>query len=270
MNLVYSIFAANPSPLLRSSRERPPSQSRLPRRRPRHAVPPRHQGAAQGNAAAGGQADHPVRRRGGRRLGPRQHHPGHRPRQERHRGPFRRVDRTRDVPRGPRQDRAARRGPQDLESDQRRVRPPGRAARPGSRRARHARADRRRAVRRHPGRRRDRRRPAGDQPDDRRLRARRRAGARRRARAARRDLQATASSPPTAGVSLGDGIYEVADLVEKPAPQDAPSDLAIIGRYILTPDIFPALAATQERPHGRDSAHQRPARAAPAAADLCV
>jgi UTP--glucose-1-phosphate uridylyltransferase len=50
---------------------------------------------------------------------------------------------------------------------------------------------------------------------------------------------------PDAGPSLGEGIYRVKDLVEKPARADAPSDLAIIGRYILTPDIFPALAATQ-------------------------
>jgi UTP--glucose-1-phosphate uridylyltransferase len=40
-------------------------------------------------------------------------------------------------------------------------------------------------------------------------------------------------------------VYQVVDLVEKPARQDAPSDLAIIGRYILTPDIFAALAATK-------------------------
>jgi UTP--glucose-1-phosphate uridylyltransferase len=40
------------------------------------------------------------------------------------------------------------------------------------------------------------------------------------------------------------GVYRIRDLVEKPAVQDAPSDLAIIGRYILTPDIFPALEAT--------------------------
>jgi UTP--glucose-1-phosphate uridylyltransferase len=44
---------------------------------------------------------------------------------------------------------------------------------------------------------------------------------------------------------LGDGVYRVRDLVEKPAREDAPSDLAIIGRYVLTPDIFPALAATK-------------------------
>jgi UTP--glucose-1-phosphate uridylyltransferase len=47
------------------------------------------------------------------------------------------------------------------------------------------------------------------------------------------------------GDRLGAGVYEVRDLVEKPAKQDAPSNLAIIGRYVLTPDIFPALAATQ-------------------------
>lgn len=44
---------------------------------------------------------------------------------------------------------------------------------------------------------------------------------------------------------LGDGIYRVRDLVEKPPKEEAPSDLAIIGRYVLTPDIFPALAATK-------------------------
>ena len=43
---------------------------------------------------------------------------------------------------------------------------------------------------------------------------------------------------------LGAGVYQVSDLVEKPKAEDAPSDLAIIGRYILTPDIFPALART--------------------------
>jgi len=40
---------------------------------------------------------------------------------------------------------------------------------------------------------------------------------------------------------LGGNVYEVLDLVEKPDPRDAPSNLAIIGRYVLTPDIFPIL-----------------------------
>jgi UTP--glucose-1-phosphate uridylyltransferase len=37
------------------------------------------------------------------------------------------------------------------------------------------------------------------------------------------------------------GVYKIRDLVEKPPQKEAPSNLAIIGRYILTPDIFPAL-----------------------------
>jgi len=41
--------------------------------------------------------------------------------------------------------------------------------------------------------------------------------------------------------ALADRIYEVTDLVEKPKEEDAPSDLAIIGRYVLTPEIFPIL-----------------------------
>ena len=44
---------------------------------------------------------------------------------------------------------------------------------------------------------------------------------------------------------LRDGIFQVRDLVEKPPREEAPSDLAIIGRYVLTPDIFPCLGATK-------------------------
>lgn len=43
------------------------------------------------------------------------------------------------------------------------------------------------------------------------------------------------------GVKEKDGVYRVQNLVEKPDASSAPSDLAIIGRYILTPDIFSAL-----------------------------
>ena len=46
------------------------------------------------------------------------------------------------------------------------------------------------------------------------------------------------------GKSLKEGIYSVEEMVEKPQPQDAPSNLAIIGRYILTPDIFDILRNT--------------------------
>jgi UTP--glucose-1-phosphate uridylyltransferase len=40
------------------------------------------------------------------------------------------------------------------------------------------------------------------------------------------------------------GVYKIRDMVEKPTRAEAPSNLAIIGRYILTPDIFPILEAT--------------------------
>jgi UTP--glucose-1-phosphate uridylyltransferase len=43
---------------------------------------------------------------------------------------------------------------------------------------------------------------------------------------------------------LPKGVFKVRDLVEKPPKEEAPSDLAIIGRYILTPDIFDSLAET--------------------------
>lgn len=44
---------------------------------------------------------------------------------------------------------------------------------------------------------------------------------------------------------IGNGIYLVKDMVEKPSPNEAPSNLAIIGRYILTPGIFTALEHTK-------------------------
>ena len=43
---------------------------------------------------------------------------------------------------------------------------------------------------------------------------------------------------------MGDGVHRIHDLIEKPPAHEAPSNLAIIGRYILTPDIFPELDAT--------------------------
>ena len=40
---------------------------------------------------------------------------------------------------------------------------------------------------------------------------------------------------------LADGLYQVLGLVEKPSPDKAPSNLGIVGRYVLTPEVFPAL-----------------------------
>jgi UTP--glucose-1-phosphate uridylyltransferase len=47
-----------------------------------------------------------------------------------------------------------------------------------------------------------------------------------------------------AGEQLRDGIYRVERMVEKPKAAEAPSNLAIIGRYILTPDIFDIIRGT--------------------------
>lgn len=52
------------------------------------------------------------------------------------------------------------------------------------------------------------------------------------------------------GESLKDGIYRVDEMVEKPDQADAPSNLAIIGRYILTPDIFEIIEQTPPGANG--------------------
>ena len=48
-----------------------------------------------------------------------------------------------------------------------------------------------------------------------------------------------------AGESMRDGLYRVERMVEKPSAEEAPSNLAIIGRYILTPDIFDIIRETE-------------------------
>lgn len=53
-----------------------------------------------------------------------------------------------------------------------------------------------------------------------------------------------------AGSEIDEGLLMVSDMVEKPSLQDAPSNLAIIGRYILTSDIFRILAETKPGKNG--------------------
>ena len=48
-----------------------------------------------------------------------------------------------------------------------------------------------------------------------------------------------------AGQPISDELIRVEKMVEKPSPEDAPSNLAIIGRYILTPDIFDLIHDTE-------------------------
>jgi UTP--glucose-1-phosphate uridylyltransferase len=49
---------------------------------------------------------------------------------------------------------------------------------------------------------------------------------------------------------IADGLHKVVDLVEKPSPSDAPSNLAVIGRYVLPPEIFPILRKTRPGKNG--------------------
>ena len=53
-----------------------------------------------------------------------------------------------------------------------------------------------------------------------------------------------------AGEAMGDSLYRVDKMVEKPAAEDAPSNLAVIGRYILTPDIFEIIRDTPPGKNG--------------------
>jgi UTP--glucose-1-phosphate uridylyltransferase len=46
------------------------------------------------------------------------------------------------------------------------------------------------------------------------------------------------------GEHVGERIYQITEMVEKPKPDQAPSNLAVIGRYILPPEIFPILEKT--------------------------
>lgn len=48
-----------------------------------------------------------------------------------------------------------------------------------------------------------------------------------------------------AGIEIEDNLFKVDNMVEKPEPKDAPSNLAIIGRYILIPEIFDIIETTQ-------------------------
>ncbi|MDP6652140.1 MAG: UTP--glucose-1-phosphate uridylyltransferase GalU [Gammaproteobacteria bacterium] len=52
------------------------------------------------------------------------------------------------------------------------------------------------------------------------------------------------------GEEEADGIFRVSNMIEKPAPENAPTNLAIIGRYILTPDIFEIIEQTPPGKNG--------------------
>ena len=63
---------------------------------------------------------------------------------------------------------------------------------------------------------------------------------------------------PVSHAGGGDRLYRIRNLVEKPKPQDAPSNLAIIGRYVLTPEVFRFARDHRAGQRRRTAAHRRP------------
>ncbi len=59
------------------------------------------------------------------------------------------------------------------------------------------------------------------------------------------DIEESYKYGMVAGAKLSGGVARVDNIVEKPAPLEAPSDQAVVGRYILTPEIFNKLKVTQ-------------------------
>ncbi|MFV1984318.1 MAG: UTP--glucose-1-phosphate uridylyltransferase GalU [Thiohalomonadales bacterium] len=51
---------------------------------------------------------------------------------------------------------------------------------------------------------------------------------------------------PNRDVDLSKNVYQLKGIVEKPKPKDAPSNLSVVGRYILTPKIFDLLKSTNK------------------------
>ncbi len=61
----------------------------------------------------------------------------------------------------------------------------------------------------------------------------------------RQDISRYGSVRPVDGADLDADVIEIADLVEKPAADEAPSTLAVIGRYVLPPEIFDAIRSIE-------------------------
>ncbi len=57
--------------------------------------------------------------------------------------------------------------------------------------------------------------------------------------------EAVSSYGVIGGNRVSDSLYKINEMVEKPAPENAPSDLAIMGRYIINPEIFECIERTQ-------------------------
>ncbi len=51
---------------------------------------------------------------------------------------------------------------------------------------------------------------------------------------------------------VGNGLYEIEDIVEKPKPEEAPSGMTLCGKYIITPEVFVELERLAERSNGKE------------------
>lgn len=65
-------------------------------------------------------------------------------------------------------------------------------------------------------------------------------------------------------------LFKVASLVEKPAPDRSPSNLAVVGRYILLPEIMPILESLPPRSRRRNTADRRPQYPGSAGKSICL
>ena len=52
------------------------------------------------------------------------------------------------------------------------------------------------------------------------------------------------------GLALADNVYEIKQFIEKPSPQEAPSNLVAVGIYVITPDVLHTLTMMKPRPNG--------------------
>lgn len=64
------------------------------------------------------------------------------------------------------------------------------------------------------------------------------------------DIQDSKKYGIVSGKEIENGVYMVTDMIEKPNPEESPTNLAVIGRYILTPDIFDILKHTKPGKNG--------------------
>ena len=67
---------------------------------------------------------------------------------------------------------------------------------------------------------------------------------------------------------LGGGVYQIKGMWRSPSQEDAPSDLGIVGRYVITPDVFPIIDALSRAPVASSRSRTPSSRCWPK--DLCM